>query len=186
MKPPVFSPFHSKLMKSPRLLLILGLALLGGLFASGCATAPRSTSYNLTFELAPSLASTAVQVDLIGANTLSDLPKWQTISVTSYWQPDNVQRRDADKASLNFGPGEKAVQTFSSTDKVWSRWLSTGAMYLVVLVDLPGIATDRDGNADSRRLIIPLDVKKWPSGVTELKLQIQQSGVRLLTPMKAP
>ncbi len=151
----------------------------------GCASAPKAGAYSLKFELAPALVGSSIQIDLIGANPVSDLPKWQTTSVTEYWQPDNAQRRDADKGVLQFGPGKPNVQTFASTDPVWNRWLSTGATYLVVLVDLPGISADREGNADPRRLILPLDVKKWPSDVKALELRVQESGIRLLTPIKS-
>ena len=174
-------------MKTSRLLPILGLALTGFLLlASSCNSPPKAASYTVKFELAPTLAGSSIQIDLIGANAVSDLPKWQTISVTDYWQPDNSQRRDADKAVLQFGSGRGSVQSFSNTDPAWARWLSTGALYLVVMVDLPGIASDREGNADPRRLILPLDVKKWPGNQKTLELRVQESGVRLLTPMKTP
>lgn len=173
-------------MKTSRIFTVLALALAGiGLLGIGCSSAPRPGSYSVKLELAPSLAGSSIQIDLVGANAVSDLPKWQTLSVTEYWQPHNAQRRDADKAVLQFGPGKSNVQTFSSSDPIWNRWLATGAMYLVVLVDLPGISTDREGNADPRRLILPLDVKKWPSDVKTLDLRIQESGVRLLTPVKS-
>lgn len=172
-------------MKSTRVLLVLSMALAGAwLFVAGCATAPQASSFNLKFELAPSLAGSSIQIDLIGANAVSDLPKWQTMSVTEYWQPDNAQRRDADKAVLQFGPGKTNVQTFANSDRAWAHWLTTGAMYVIVIVDLPGISADREGNADPRRLILPLDLKKWPSDVKTLEMRIQESGVRLLTPMK--
>lgn len=174
-------------MKSTRVLSLLGLVFSGALLlVSGCASAPQASRYSLKFELAPSLVGSSIQIDLIGANAVSDLPKWQTASVTEYWQPDNPQRRDADKAVLQFGPGKDNVQIFSGNDAIWNRWITTGAMHLVVLVDLPGIAKDREGNADPRRLILPLDGKKWPSDIKTLDLRVQESGIRLLTPIKGP
>lgn len=172
-------------MKTSRFLVFIAAAFAGlsSLF-SGCASGPKPTAYAIKVELAPSLVGGSVDIHLIGANALSDLPKWQTISVTDYWKPENRHLRDAEKAVLQFGPGKPNVQTFSSTDPIWSRWLSTGALHLVVLVDLPGISSDRDGNADPRRLILPLDVKKWPSDVKTVELRIQESGIRLLTPIK--
>jgi hypothetical protein len=174
-------------MKSTRVHFLLGLIFSGALLlGSGCTSAPQANRYSIKFELAPSLVGSSIQVDLIGANAVSDLPKWQTTSVTEYWQPDNSQRRDAEKAVLQFGPGKDNVQIFSGNDAIWNRWISTGAMYLVVLVDLPGIAKDREGNADPRRLTLPLDGKKWPSDLTTVDLRVQESGIRLLTPIKGP
>lgn len=172
-------------MNTPRFSLLAVLAAAIALLAAGCASGPQATAFNVKVELAPSLAGSSIQVDLIGANSVSDLPKWQTISVSDYWQPENAQRRDADKAVLQFGPGKANVQTFSSTDPVWQRWISTGAMHLVVLVDLTGISSDKEGNADPRRLILPLDVKKWPADVKTIELRLQESGIRLLTPIKS-
>jgi hypothetical protein len=164
-----------------RLLVSAGLV---GLLLAGCSSAPEPHNYDLRIELDPSLAGSSIQMDLIGANAVSDLPKWQSYSVTEYWQPGNVMRHDADKAVVQFGQGKPNVQVFASTDPAWNRWLTTGALYLVVLVDLPGISSDREGNADPRRLILPLDRAEWPGGVNTIALKVQESGIRLLTPKR--
>lgn len=171
-------------MKSLRVFFLLGLALTGWLF-SGCESVPTGKSYGLKVAVDKSLAGSSIQVNIIGANAVSDLPKWQTMSVTEYWQPDSPQRRDAEKVVMKFGPGQPQEQTLSATDAVWQRWLPS-ATYLVILVDLPGVSTDREGNADPRRLILPLDKKKWGSGTETIELRVQESGVRLLTPVKTP
>jgi len=51
-------------------------------------------------------------------------------------------------------------------------------------VDLPGVDADKAGNADPRRLILPLDAGQWkdPSAI---EILIQESGARLLTPKKS-
>lgn len=151
---------------------------------SGCSSAPKPTQYSLKIEIDGALASSSIQLDIVGANAVSDLPKWETYSVSEYWQPGNPMRRDADKVVLSFGEGKPTVQYFSSDNGAWQRWLNSGARYLVLVVDLPGIAADREGNADARRLILPLDKRKWPRGVDVLELRVQESGIRLLTPMK--
>ncbi len=151
---------------------------------AGCNTKPVPSAFNLQFDLDPSLAGTSLELDLVGANPVSDLPKWQTYSVSDYWQPGNVMRHDADKAELTFGEGKGTTQTFSSADPSWDRWLNSGATNLIILVDLPGISSDKEGNADPRRLIVPLDIHKWASNT--LVFRIQESGIRLMTPMKVP
>lgn len=185
--PPIFSPFTLLLtMKIPplfRCLGPLGAALLLA-FLGGCASAPKARIFNLRIELGPALAGSSIQLDLVGANSVSDLPKWQTYSVSDYWQPGDPMRRDADKAVLRFGQGKETVQVFPDTDPIWNRWLRTGALYLVVLVDLPGLAADREGNADPRRLILPLDAHEWNRDVTTIELRVQESGIRLLTPKR--
>lgn len=150
---------------------------------TGCNT-PTARNFNLRIEVDPALAGSSVQLDIIGANAVSDLPKWQTYSVSDYWQPGDPLRRDSDKTVLRFGQGKPTTQMFSSTDPIWNRWLGTGALYLVVLVDLPGLSADREGNADPRRLILPLDTREWRSGTDTIELRVQESGIRLLTPKR--
>jgi len=62
--------------------------------------------------------------------------------------------------------------------------LSTGAQHLVIVADLPGVVTDQVGNADPRRLILPLDRAAWDSGVNTINILVQESGLKLQTPRK--
>jgi len=173
-------------MKSPSILLRIcaTLASLAVLALVGCSTAPKPRNYNLKIECDQALAGSSIQLDIIGANAISDLPKWQSYSVSDYWQPGNPMRRDAEKIVLRFGQAKSNTQVFSGTDPIWNRWLATGALYLVVIVDLPGIASDREGNADPRRLILPLDSREWPGNVETIELRVQEAGIRLLTPKR--
>jgi hypothetical protein len=153
------------------------------IFSAGCSTLPRPRAYNIEIELDPALATGSNQVDLIGANS-ADLPKWSSYSMTDYWRADDAKRRDADKVVMRFGQGNRSVQTLLTIDPSWTRWEATGAQYLVVLLQLSGVTTDRDGNADPRRLILPLDRREWARGVTTIELRVQESGIRLMTPRK--
>jgi hypothetical protein len=159
--------------------IVLGAAMLGG-----CASTPEPRAYNIQVTLDNALAGTSVQVDLIGANEVADLPKWQNYSVTEYWQPDNAFRRDARKATLQFGRGKPATQVLAENDPHWGEWLRTGALDLVIIADLPGAVTDQVGNADPRRLILPLDRAAWGKKVGTLEVLVQESGLRLMTPRK--
>lgn len=167
----------------PRFCLVVGLALVvAGL--GGCASAPQPRAYNVQVTLDGALAGTSVQVDLVGANEVADLPKWQSYSVTEYWQPENAFRRDARKATLQFGRGKPATYVFAENDPHWAEWLRTGALHLVIMADLPGAVTDQMGNADPRRLILPLDRAAWGRKTGTLEVLVQESGLRLLTPRR--
>jgi len=152
--------------------------------AGGCTSAPQAKNFNIKVTLDPALVGSSLQVDLIGANPISDLPKFESYSVSEYWKPGDTLRHDATKAVLAFGQGRPTTQTLSSTDPVWKKWLQTGALHLVVLVDLPGIPADRAGNADPRRLILPLDGAQWNRKTDTLEILVQESGVRLQTSPK--
>jgi len=163
--------------------LLSSLFVVGLLTLAACSSAPKPREYTIKVDLDPALAGSSLQVDLIGANPVSDLPKFETYSVSDYWKPGDPLRRDAAKITLAFGEGRPTSQVLNLSDAIWKRWLKTGAQSLVVLVDLPGISTDRAGNADPRRLILPLDGNKW-GNTTTLNILIQESGARLLTPQK--
>jgi hypothetical protein len=170
-------------MKPIRFALIPFAALALSL-GSGCTSTtvkPRAFEVQLTVDKA--LEATSLQVDLIGANTLADLPKWTSYSVTDYWQPDNAQRRDASKFTFQFGRGLPTKVTINREDPKWDPWLKSGVAHLVILADLPGAAIDQPGNADPRRLIIPLDKKLWKRSAP-LEILIQEGGIKLLTKQK--
>ncbi|MEO7701867.1 MAG: hypothetical protein ABIZ04_21790 [Opitutus sp.] len=166
-----------------RLLFVLCVALLQFL-SSGCASRPEPRAYAVQVTLDGPLAGTSVQVDIVGANEIADLPKWQTYSVTQYWQPENAFRRDARKFTLQFSRDKPTTQSLSQTDPHWAEWLQTGAMQLVVVADLPGPVTDQVGNADPRRLILPLDRAAWGRSAGKVEILVQESGLRLMTPRK--
>lgn len=167
----------------PGFRIVLGLALLS-LLLGGCASAPSPRAYNVQVTLDGPLVGTSVQVDLVGANELADLPKWQSYSVTDYWQPNNAFRRDALKSTMQFGRGKPNTQTLLDSDPHWAEWLRTGALRLVIVADLPGAVTDQMGNADPRRLILPLDRAAWGHKVETIEILVQESGLRLMTPRK--
>lgn len=167
------------LFKRPHLFLAFAALLVGG-----CATVPKPQAFSVSLTLDPALVGTSVQVDLVGANELTDLPKWQNYSVTEYWQPGNAFRRDARKYTAQFSRDQPNTQMLLVGDSIWREWLNTGALHLVIIADLPGANTDLPGNADPRRLILPLDKAIWPKGTTTLQVLVQESGLRLLTPRK--
>jgi hypothetical protein len=170
-------------MKPINFILTLSFTLALIVFGGCNSTTVKPRAFDVQLTIDKSLESTSLQVDLIGANTLADLPKWTSYSVTDYWQPDNPQRRDAPKITFQFGRGLPASGNVSRYDPRWEPWMKTGAAYLVVIADLPGVATDQAGNADSRRLIIPLDKKLWERNAA-LELVIQEGGIKLLTKQK--
>jgi hypothetical protein len=164
--------------------LAAGLGLLAtALLLAACNSAPKPAAQTITLALDKSLENTSLQVDIIGANATSDLPKWESYSITEYWQPGNTTRRDTDRYTVDFGRGKPASQMISAIDAKWARWLQTGATYVVVIADLPGVASDQQGNADPRRLILPLDAKQWKKDRKDpIEIQIKESGLHLLTP----
>lgn len=171
-------------MKTCHVFFPVLLAAVAFFFVPGCASTPKPRAYSIRLSIDPALAGTTLMVDMAGANEISDLPKWQTYSVTEYWQPGNVFRRDSRKATMEFGRDRPTTQTLASTDPRWAEWLRTGAMHLVIVADIPGVVNDQAGNADPRRLIVPLDKAVWGKSDT-IDIVVHESGLRLVTPRKS-
>lgn len=160
---------------------LIVFALFALIAGSGCnSTRVKPRAFEVILTIDKPLVGTSLQVDLIGANSLADLPKWTTYSVTEYWQPDNPLRRDDAHLCAQFGRGLPTKVTVSREHPHWQAWIKSGVAHLVIMADLPGVSNDQIGNADPRRLIIPLDKKLW-SRKAPLEILIQEGGIKLLS-----
>jgi hypothetical protein len=160
-----------------------GAALLAFLLG-GCASKPEPRAFAIQVTLDTPLVGTSVQLDFVGVNELTDLPKWQSYNLTEYWQPNNPFRRDAPKYTMQFNRDKPNQQMLLSSDPHWAEWLRTGAMRLVIVADLPGSVSDQAGNADPRRLILPLDKSAWDPKTDTIDILVQESGLKLMTARK--
>jgi len=166
----------SRFIRLSCVLLMAGAPLL----FSGCASC-MPARYNIEVSLHPSLKDSSMQVDLVGVNS-GGLSSWEGYSMSSYWKPNDAKRRDAlDKVTFDFLSGSTLSATLKSTDPVWNKWLARGVSHVVVLANQP-MQTDKPGNQDARRQILPLDNCHWAKGTSTLKLLVQQSGIEILTP----
>ncbi len=121
-----------------------------------------------------------LEVDLVGANP-SQAGQLRSASVSQYFSAGDPFRAAQDKATLTFTSQDPSPKTLSKSDPIWAKWNAAGATDLFVLVNLPGIP-DQPGDADPRRLILPLDPARWTG--RELDIAIRRSGPVVLTPQK--
>ena len=166
-----------------KLAVCLVAVLFSGVFFPGCRSSNKSRAYTINIGLDKMLAGMSLQVEVIGTNS-TDLSKWESIPLSQYWQPGNVQRRDASKVTYDFGRGNPMAVSFSSDDPRWKQWLDAGATHLVILADLPTLVQDQQGNADPRRLVLPLGKDHWKRPV--IGILVQESGIRLQTETVSP
>lgn len=139
----------------------------------------------------------SVEVNLVGVNA-SEFPVWQGYSVTKYWTPDDSQRVTAVRQQrarvFTFGEQPPFLHTLQKWDPIWDTWKGSGAMHLFVLSNYPRVASDVPGDADVRRVILPLSKRRWRSyawynrlfGFRKrlLHLEVTPSGVVNHTPPK--
>ncbi len=144
----------------------------------------QAQSYNLKLEPGASLKDSSVTVDVVGVNQ-SELPKWQTYSIKDYFKPGDPVRQDAPKFTAEFIPGKQPTVVLKKSNPLWASWLKSGAQYLVVLADLPGVYREgKSGSQDPRRQLVPLCQCYWPDKTTDVVLKVQAGGVSLETPTR--
>jgi hypothetical protein len=155
---------------------------LTGCFASCKPGKPgKPKAYHVTVNLDESLKEGSVLVDLVAANP-GNLPRWESYSMSKYWKDGDPMRNDADRITLSFVSGQSLTNHLGQVDPKWNRWLGQGATHLIVLADLPGAHADKPGTQDQRRQIVTLDPCNWPKKTTNVMIQVQRSGINILTP----
>jgi hypothetical protein len=158
-------------------------------FVSGCSSckpgkAGPAGKYTIEVNLDESLKAASVLVHLVGINAGS-LPRWQSYSMTKYWDAKDPMRTDADKVELSFASGQSVTQSMDIKHPKWDQWKTKGVTHVLVLADLPGAHIDKEGAQDARRQILALDVCTWPKGTEKLNVLVKRSGIDIITPPRA-
>jgi hypothetical protein len=166
-------------------LLGTGLVALATVFA-GCSTCKpgggpgKPLAYDLHVNLSPALKDSSVVADVIPANEY-DLARLRTYSINQYWQPDDSMRQGLNKVTFSFVSGQDLNREIKATDPRWQKWIKSGAQYLVIVADLPGVYQDLPGSQDPRRQILPICKCYWPAGTKDLVVNVQSSGVSVMS-----
>jgi len=120
----------------------------------------------------------SIEVHIVAVSR-TEFPRWETMSMTEYWEPGNPMRESAIKYVMTFGANSPIEQVLQKTDPIWAKWDERNAEQLLVLVFLPGIK-DKPGEADPRRLILPYDSSKWENrywGNDTIKIELRSGGL---------
>jgi hypothetical protein len=173
-----------------RLQLLMLVLLAGVVLVSGCSTCKpgqdgKAKAYNIQINLDPPLKGKCEVVDVVGVNP-AGLSRWQEYSMSSYWKDGDPLRRDSksDRFTFSFAEGQPLTQTLSVTNAQWNVWKAKGVTHLVVLAELPGPPDEKRGDANTRRLTLPLGECHWAKGTSTLNVLVQQSGIQVLTPIR--
>jgi len=145
-------------MKAYRIFVLLAaLALAGGgcgSFDPSRVTVKLDKSWYYAVDTLPS-----IEVDIVGVGA-NDVDLWKRYSMTRYWSPRDRLRTDAEKEYgmhiMRFGHDKPLSQTLESDDPIWDRWYDADISTIFILVNLDNI-TDREGDADPRRSIFPVE-----------------------------
>jgi hypothetical protein len=150
--------------KSKLLALLSVLPVL--MFVSACSAPRTFEKYNYDIRVDSVFKGSSIEVDLVGVNA-SELPRFESMSVTEYWQPGNSIRNSTIPPKMRFRfPSNKKI-ALSKNDPIWEKWRGRDVKYIIFIADLPGIMSDRHGSVDSRRLILPVDWRQWENKIEE-------------------
>jgi len=162
------------------------LLFMGMLTVGCCSTTSLNVTVALDDAMRQKLESRKIEVDLVALNS-KQAERWETYSMTSYWQPNDTLRDSVVSYKMIFDPANAAPQTLSKSDPIWAKWFANTAsgdqMQLYVLALLPGLYDDAPGDKDPRRQILPLASCRWAS--TDVRLLVQKDGIITVTPPKS-
>ena len=128
---------------------------------------------------AEGIGGRSIEVNLIGVSD-TEFHRWTTTSMAQYWQPGNPMRENAKKYVMRFGRDLPQQQILKKNDPIWRVWSKRKAKHLFVLADLRGGFKDAPGNADPRRLILPI-YKCWKWHQDTIAVQLESNGVNCFT-----
>lgn len=154
--------------------------------AGGCAPGPFNVEVSLAEKDAKLRDETgtlrSIEIDLVGVNE-SELERWKQMPISNFWKTDSPIRLGSRRFVMAFGQGRSPKQALLKADAIWKTWIEErGAKYLVVLAYLPSIQ-DQPGEADPRRIILPLERGKWEWaawGADTIPIQLGTGGITLL------
>ena len=160
------------------MVVVAAVALCG----AGCNSWPKDINVALDKRVTQDGAGVpSVDVHLIGVRA-GELKRYKTLNVSDYWAPGGASRQPVPaRKTLFLGPGSTS-KTVSGDDPVWNQWDAKVRPYLVVLADLRGVTPQ--GDDDPRRVVLPLDKKRWGSGTKQIKITVQRDRIQLTTPPK--
>lgn len=157
--------------------VLLGLILLAA--SGGCGgMAPLRP----TIAKEPGLEEMSVEVNLVGVSEM-EFRKWNTYPMSQYWSPGDPVRESAvesGQAHVIHLPAtrQSGYAVHREDAEAWNqtlaRWESGEKAYMFVLADLAGFE-DSVGQADPRRLILPLQSKRWKT--FDITIEVQGGGI---------
>jgi hypothetical protein len=159
--------------------------------AVGCACKGEMKRFNVQVTLDDPQMSTRtapVEVDLVGASEI-EAESLTNKSMTEYWNPQDPTQASLSKVHVELDRNRRTY-TLQVKDKIWDTWKKQGVMKLFVLTSYPVNATDRPGNDDPRRRVIPLDCAWWDEGSNippkkTISVSVNpRGGLKVLTPPK--
>ncbi len=149
------------------------------LLLTACSTPTYIEGYNYSINLDSSFSDATIELNVVGLNASEKL-RYENMSISEYWNPGNPIRQSAIPQKLTFQFPSKTSAFLSDKNFIWSSWFKRDAEYIVFIADIPGVYSDKAGNADPRRLILPLDKRLWGEkleNVPTITIEVGPNGI---------
>jgi len=133
----------------------------------------------------------SIQVDLVGIND-AEYRQASSMGLNEFWAVDSPVRMTWERKGYahvkTFGEEQPTRQVLYRRHHVWNDWEAKGSRFLFVLVNYPrGKVDDKEGDADVRRKILPLERRRWKNyfwGKRVIWIEVTPSGLIVHTPPK--
>jgi hypothetical protein len=143
--------------------MLCRLVLLLACVSGGCSAGPSMKPFDVIVQ--PQITHgqgvpASFELNLVGVSD-AELDQWKDYPVNRYWGPKDPLRKNADAVVMTFSDADPKPQTLARTDPVWQQWKARGVMNLVVMAFLPALPAPAAPAADPRKLVLPLDRRRW-------------------------
>jgi hypothetical protein len=180
-------------MTTRKILTLALLLLLAGLV--GCSGMGRfDLDVTLDHQAFQAELSTipSVEVNFVAVNR-TEFAVWHNYSINKYWMPEDPQRvsaaRQGQTGVVTFGEHPPFRQMISRTNPIWNVWRKKGSKHLIVMCNYPRTSEDKPGEADVRRIILPLEKQRWAGyfwGRRQIRFRVSPRGIDCQTPPLPP
>jgi len=163
-------------------MVLVAVAFAGGL--AGCGGGAR---YDVRVALDEAWVASGrvptLEVDVVGANP-TEAALLNQKDLRAYFSANDEIRTTFPKRTVVFTQADTVPKTVPKSDAVWKTWNQKGADQMFVLVNLPGVSGSLPGDADPRRLVLPLSSDVWLG--SQIDVEVRQSGLVVTTEQQAP
>jgi hypothetical protein len=157
------------------------LVMAASMALGGCSGSPKYGPYDVTITLDQDLKQGAqwpsLEVDLVGVGE-ADRPRWSDKSIDAYFSSGDPLRSDAkshgEAHTMRFSSADPNPKTLSKGDPIWKTWQKKPDMF--VIADLRWFTDATDPNGVQRRLVVPLDRKRWKG--QKIEIAVRRGGLR--------
>ncbi|MDO5532760.1 hypothetical protein [Sutterella sp.] len=148
-----------KRMRMGKIVRTLGAAAAAAALLAGCSSPKFEVGVRLSEDLRDLYGYLpSIEVDLAGVNP-EEAERVNNYSVDRWFEPGNPMRASLIHKTLRFSEDAASPKNVPKDDPLWGELEERGSTLMAVLVNLPPVAAEGDG--DPRRIMVPIRSEHW-------------------------